>query len=371
MQRQYLGQAPFLVGLSLLVEIVQPFFSKPWTPFWTAILLARRCGLWRGFPIQEWECRTDQRIPSAGLFEPLYSASFVMRNSGQLREEHHLREARVIRPNHISNPLQLCFHDECFNAWHVASAQRCACAWPCEGNGGETEQGRDNNCLVHLQLSAYCDDSLCPYSCPQPANGSTCYSQSVWHFFVPELSWTHCASEEQILLQGAATLLLSAGLRSKALAAVQWQVCFIQGCTAVMEGDASICGGEWRKQRGSEREGEKSWNQDTALFDAIGDREGITHKSFFPLCQPSFQQGETWWCWQISVDSQAWGVMANRPSRLTVSKALVGSTKRMYRFWFCSLTFPGSLLLTAEIMSIVSLFLLKPPCWLSETKSSN
>lgn len=67
-------------------------------------------------PIQEWECRTDQRIPSAGLFEPLYRASFVMRNSGQLREEHHLREACVIRPNHISNPPQLCFHDECFNA---------------------------------------------------------------------------------------------------------------------------------------------------------------------------------------------------------------------------------------------------------------
>lgn len=27
------------------------------------------------------------------------------------------------------------------------------------------------------------------------------------------------------------------------------------------------------------------------MFDAIGDREGVRHKSFFPLCQPSFQQG--------------------------------------------------------------------------------
>ena len=172
--------------------------------------------------------------------------------------------------------------------WVLQCLTCCLCAevrmrMTLRGPGGETEQGRDNNCLEHLQLSAYCDDSLCPYSCPQPANGSTCYSQSVWHFFVPELGWPHCASEEQILLQAAATPLLSAGLRSKALilAAVQWQVCFIQGCTAVMEGDASICGGEWRKQRGSEREGEKSWNQNTALFDATGDREGIRHKSFF------------------------------------------------------------------------------------------
>ena len=63
MQRQYLGQVPFLVGLSFLVEIVQPFFVS--TPFWTAILHARGCGLWGRFPIQEWECRTDQRMPSA------------------------------------------------------------------------------------------------------------------------------------------------------------------------------------------------------------------------------------------------------------------------------------------------------------------
>ena len=114
MQRQYLGQVPFLVGLSFLVEIVQPFFVS--TPFWTAILHARGCGLWGRFPIQEWECRTDQRMPSACLFEPLYWASFVTRNSGQLREEDHLREARVIHPNHKSNPPQLCFHDECLNA---------------------------------------------------------------------------------------------------------------------------------------------------------------------------------------------------------------------------------------------------------------
>ena len=78
------------------------------------------------------------RMPSACLFEPLYWASFVTRNSGQLREEDHLREARVIHPNHKSNPPQLCFHDECLNAWHVGSAQRCA--WPCEGIGGETDR---------------------------------------------------------------------------------------------------------------------------------------------------------------------------------------------------------------------------------------
>ena len=41
------------------------------------------------------------------------------------------------------------------------------------------EQRRDNNYLVHVQLGAYCDDPLSPYLCPQPANGSTGYSQSV------------------------------------------------------------------------------------------------------------------------------------------------------------------------------------------------
>ena len=70
-------------------------------------------------------------------------------------------------------------------------------------------------------------------------------------------------------MQAAATPLSSAGLWSKALAAVQSQVCFIQGCkvtavckekvthkglqtsqinesviTSVAEGDASICGEE-------------------------------------------------------------------------------------------------------------------------------
>ena len=263
--------------------------------------------------------------------------------------------------------------------WVLQCLTCCLCAevrmrMTLRGPGGETEQGRDNNCLEHLQLSAYCDDSLCPYSCPQPANGSTCYSQSVWHFFVPELGWPHCASEEQILLQAAATPLLSAGLRSKALilAAVQWQVCFIQGCTAVMEGDASICGGEPEENSVvANVRVKRAGTRTQPCLMPLETGKGSDTNLFFPLCQPSFQQGETWWCWQVSVDSQAWAVMANRPSRLTVSKALVGSTKRMYRFWFCSLTFPGSLLLTAKIMSIVSLFLLKPPCWFSETTSSN
>ena len=40
------------------------------------------------------------------------------------REEDYLREARVVRSNHMSNPPQLWFHDECLNAWHVGSAQQ-------------------------------------------------------------------------------------------------------------------------------------------------------------------------------------------------------------------------------------------------------
>ena len=46
------------------------------------------------------------------------------------------------------------------------------------------EQGSVNNCVVQQHLSTYCDASLTPYSCPQPDEGSTCYSQSARHFFV-------------------------------------------------------------------------------------------------------------------------------------------------------------------------------------------
>ena len=89
--------------------------------------------------------------------------------------------------------------------------------------------GNDNNCLVKLQLCEYFGISLSPYSFPQPAEGSTCLSQSVGHFFFHECcrlkslcspgteSTPHCpilcrrslfsAVEEQVLVQATATRL--------------------------------------------------------------------------------------------------------------------------------------------------------------------
>ena len=99
----------------------------------------------------------------------------------------------------------MCFDDECLNAWHVGSVDHF-----CVGGSifpGDThdlakaskvklvecfqllsvelptltaiEQGSDDNCLIHCQFSAYRDASLSSYSCPQPAEGTTCLSQSV------------------------------------------------------------------------------------------------------------------------------------------------------------------------------------------------
>ena len=58
------------------------------------------------------------------MFEPLQWVSNATRTGGQLREEDHLREARVVRPNHMSSPPQFWFHDKCLNAWHVGCAQQ-------------------------------------------------------------------------------------------------------------------------------------------------------------------------------------------------------------------------------------------------------
>ena len=58
------------------------------------------------------------------MFEPLQWVSNATRTGGQLREEDHLREARVVRPSHMSSPPQFWFHDECLNAWHVGCAQQ-------------------------------------------------------------------------------------------------------------------------------------------------------------------------------------------------------------------------------------------------------
>ena len=33
----------------------------------------------------------------------------------------------------------------------------------------------------------------------------------------------------------------------------------------------------------------------------------------FPLCKSSFHHGKTWWCWEPSADSQAWGVGPTGP----------------------------------------------------------
>lgn len=41
------------------------------------------------------------------------------------------------------------------------------------------EHGNDDICLMHCQFRVYYDDLLSQYSCPQPAEGSTCFSQFV------------------------------------------------------------------------------------------------------------------------------------------------------------------------------------------------
>ena len=56
------------------------------------------------------------------ILEPLQRVSNATRKGGQVREDDHLREARVIHPSHMSNPPQPWFHDECLNAWHAGSA---------------------------------------------------------------------------------------------------------------------------------------------------------------------------------------------------------------------------------------------------------
>ena len=117
------------------------------------------------------------------VFEPLKWATNVTPTSGQLREEDHLRKVGVVHRKHISNLPQLCVHDECLNAWPVVSAQQFCVGdfiFPRDAHDlakssevklieciqlisvecpslTAVEQGNDNNCLVHLHFSTYCD----------------------------------------------------------------------------------------------------------------------------------------------------------------------------------------------------------------------
>jgi len=83
----------------------------------------------------------------------------------------------------MSNLSQLCVHDECLNAWPVGSAQHFRVGdfiFPRDAHDlpkssevklieciqlisvecpslTAVEQGNDNNCLVHLHFSTYCN----------------------------------------------------------------------------------------------------------------------------------------------------------------------------------------------------------------------
>lgn len=62
------------------------------------------------------------------------------------------------------------------------------------------------------------------------------------------------------------------------------------------------------------------------MFDAIGHREGIRHKSFFPLCQPSFQQGET-----DDVDKSRWTVKLEEYGQQTLTTDCIKGLGRVHK----------------------------------------
>ena len=135
--------------------------------------------------------------------------------------------------------------------------------------------------------------------------------------------------------------------------------------TSVADGDASIWGGECIKQHGSEHK--KRWSQCTALLDAIEVWEWVGTKPFSTMQVILLSWKDLMMLRSLS-GQPSLRSMAHRPSRPTLSKALVRYTKRMHRFWFCSRHF-SLICRTANIVSIVPLFLLKAH-WLSDTTSS-
>ena len=82
-----------------------------------------------------------------------------------------------------------------------------------------------------------------------------------------------------------------------------------------------------------EEDGEQCWGQDAPLLDAVGDGEAarqwpiVLHLALITLME-------------LAEDAERfWARIFYNPLRLTVSNALVRSTKAAYRPMFCSLHF--------------------------------
>lgn len=209
--RPHWGHVTVVLGLGLLslrarcfwFRSYSPCSSKPWMPFLQA--------MW---------CVVRVSHPRLGM---AHSRQYTFRLSLNPFSGHPMFCAplaslgkKITHPNHMVNPLQPRFHDECLNAWQVGSAQHFCdlprrCPWSCKGIGGEpvrvfsaafyrVSKSHSHRAgkwwhLPHAlpNFCVYYDDSLSQYSCPQPAEGRTCFSQFVWPFFVHTAGGSHCA----------------------------------------------------------------------------------------------------------------------------------------------------------------------------------
>ena len=112
----------------------------------------------------------------------------------------------------------------------------------------------------------------------------------------------------------------------------------------------------------AEEDGEQCGDQSASLLDSVGDCEAARQRpTVLHLTLLTFME--------LAEDGEKFAGAAkarqyfHSPSRLTVSKALVRSTKAAYRLMFCSLHF-YCICLSTKIMSTVSLLDLNPH-WLS------
>ena len=174
-------RSPFPAGLSLLVQAEKLLVFKALNTLVNGCFPgAAVCG--EGFPSRSANAAQTRGCRQA-VFEPLKWATNVTPTSGQFREEDHLRKVGVVHRKLMFNLPQLCVHDGCLNAWPVLSAQHFCVGdfiFPRDAHdlakSSEVKlieciqlifvecpsltavgQGNDNNCLVHLNFSTYCD----------------------------------------------------------------------------------------------------------------------------------------------------------------------------------------------------------------------
>lgn len=210
-------RSPFLGGLSLLVEVVQPLFSKALNALQDGHSPgATVCG--ESFPSKRGNVAQTKGCFSLNLLSgrpmsraPVASSERKSFSGGASRqsEPHDQPTAAVLSwwlPQRLA--CRLCAALLC---WRLSSQEMLitltkaskvknsssvfSCFFVELPNLTAIEQAGDNNCTVHVQFSPYCDASLSPYSCPQSPEGSTCFSPSVGHFLVHSAGWGHCAPQ--------------------------------------------------------------------------------------------------------------------------------------------------------------------------------